>query len=64
MDRLLSDQALKVKRALLVRRLQQIRFEQAVQMDHHIFHLGIIHRALRCGAPGLFCRAAARCLSA
>ena len=33
------------------------RFEQFVQMHDEIFHLCIVHRPLRIGAPGLFgCR--------
>ena len=34
----------------------QMGFEQAVEMDHHIFHFGIIDGALRSPAPGFFSR--------
>src|SRR6476469_4019596 len=30
-----------------------LRLEQAVQVDDHIFHLGVVHRALRLAAPSL-----------
>src|SRR6478672_1701626 len=30
-----------------------LRLEQAVQVDDHIFHLGVVHRALRLSAPSL-----------
>ena len=32
----------------------RIRLEQPVQVDHHIFHLGIVDGALRRAAPGVF----------
>lgn len=31
------------------------RLEQTVEVDHHIFHLSIINRALRRAAPRFFC---------
>jgi hypothetical protein len=34
--------------------LELFRFEQAVQVHHHIAHFGIVNRTLRLVAPGLF----------
>src|SRR5690606_18774154 len=48
-----------MRRAALSRR-RQFRFQQPVQVNDHVLHLGIVHRALRPGAPGLFGLAVAR----
>lgn len=32
----------------------QFGLQQAVEVDHHIAHFGIVHRALRAAAPGIF----------